>query len=73
MQPQVVFEGHQIQGKVHSAFIDMHYGKIYFCESHYPELYETPAPEPEAPASSGQELMDSLQAMLWERFSGQTQ
>ena len=41
LAPQVVFEGHAVQGPVHSVFRDMHYGSIYFCESHFPELYET--------------------------------
>ena len=42
LAPQVVFEGHAVQGKIHAVFRDMHYGSIYFCESHFPELYETP-------------------------------
>lgn len=46
LSPQVVFEGHGVQGKVHSVFRDLHYGSIYFCESHYPELYETEALPP---------------------------
>lgn len=45
LQPQVVFAGHAIQGKIHSVFRDLHYGSIYFCESRHPELYETPEPE----------------------------
>jgi hypothetical protein len=54
LEPQVVFEGHEIQGKVHSAFIDLHYGKIYFCESHYPELYiQEEEEEASAPALFG--------------------
>ncbi len=44
LAPQVVFEGHAVQGKVHSVFRDMHYGSIYFCESHFPELYAAPEP-----------------------------
>ena len=40
LRPTVVFEGHKPQGPVHSVFIDMHYGRIYFCESLFPELYE---------------------------------
>ena len=46
LQPQVVFQGHDIQGKVHSMFRDLHFGTVYFCESRYPELYPT-AEEPE--------------------------
>ena len=42
LRPTVVFEGHKPQGPVHSVFIDMHYGRIYFCESLFPELYEQP-------------------------------
>ncbi len=45
LAPQVVFEGHAVQGKVHSVFRDLHYGRIYFCESRYPELYEMPEPK----------------------------
>ncbi|MBR5095207.1 MAG: cell wall hydrolase [Oscillospiraceae bacterium] len=45
LRPTVVFTGHQPQGKIHSMFMDLHFGRIYFCESHYPELYGT---EPEA-------------------------
>ncbi len=41
LQPQVVFAGHAVQGKVHAVFRDLHYGSFYFCESHYPELYQT--------------------------------
>ena len=48
LQPQVVFSGHAVQGKVHSVFRDMHYGSFYFCESNYPELYE----ETEDPSDS---------------------
>ena len=47
LEPRVVFEGHAVQGKVHSVFRDLHYGSIYFCESRYPELYETPEAEPD--------------------------
>lgn len=76
LQPQVVFEGHEIQGKIHSAFIDMHYGKIYFCESHYPELYEDltpPAEEPLSPAPSEEQLLIAARAALRERFFGPAQ
>lgn len=45
LAPQVVFEGHAVQGKVHAVFRDMHYGSVYFCESHFPELYERPEPK----------------------------
>ena len=50
LQPQVVFEGHAIQGKVHAVYRDPHYGTLYFCESRYPELYaqDEPAPTPNA-------------------------
>ena len=51
LEPRVVFEGHAVQGKVHSVFRDMHYGSIYFCESHFPELYETPEEEALSAAS----------------------
>lgn len=47
LQPQVVFEGHAIQGKVHSLYRDLHYGTLYFCESRFPELYEQTATESE--------------------------
>ena len=65
LEPQVVFAGHAVQGKVHAVFRDLHYGSIYFCESHYPELYKTgedslvvpPAPTPSA---------DSIAAMIRE-------
>ena len=45
LQPQVIFQGHAVQGKVHSVFRDLHYGTVYFCESNYPELYEETANE----------------------------
>ena len=68
LEPQVVFAGHAVQGKVHSVFRDLHYGSIYFCESRYPELYETekgslavpPAPSPAS---------DGIAARLRERLS----
>ena len=44
LEPQVVFAGHAVQGRVHSIFRDLHYGSIYFCESRYPELYAPPEP-----------------------------
>ena len=79
LQPQVVFEGHEIQGKIHSAYIDMHYGSIYFCESHYPELYESQEQEPEQeaafPAALRQPILDAalplrrLQSTLLAKFS----
>ena len=43
LQPQVIFQGHAVQGKVHSVFRDLHYGTVYFCESNFPELYEETA------------------------------
>ncbi len=48
LAPQVVFAGHAVQGKVHSVFRDLHYGSVYFCESRYPELYESSEPPEEA-------------------------
>ena len=45
LQPQVVFQGHDVQGKVHSMFRDLHFGTIYFCESRFPELYAPPEAE----------------------------
>ena len=62
LQPQVVFAGHAVQGKVHSVFRDLHYGSFYFCESHYPELYEKteePAP-PETLSGLVREQLDGL-------------
>lgn len=48
LEPQVVFQSHDVQGKVFSTFRDLHFGTVYFCESRYPELYETPEPEEES-------------------------
>lgn len=57
LQPQVVFSGHAIQGKVHSVFRDMHYGSFYFCESNFPELYA--AADASAAPDSGESLSPS--------------
>lgn len=69
LEPQVIFAGHAVQGKVHSVFRDLHYGSIYFCESRYPELYKTgegslvvpPAPSPAADGIAAR-LRDCLKA-----------
>ena len=56
LQPQVVFSGHAIQGKVHSVYRDMHYGSFYFCESNYPELYTSEEISVGDEAASGEQL-----------------
>ena len=63
LAPQVVFEGHAVQGKVHSVFRDLHYGSVYFCESRYPELYETeePSSDETRPAENGGSSPDTPQ------------
>lgn len=67
LQPQVVFEGHAVQGKVHSLFRDLHYGTVYFCESQYPELY---IQEDEADffSSPAETLLPALSTLLREKL-----
>ena len=56
LQPQVVFSGHAVQGKVHSVYRDMHYGSFYFCESNFPELYVAEETDGTDSAAAGERL-----------------
>ncbi len=71
LQPQVVFAGHAVQGKIHSVFRDLHYGSIYFCESRYPELYAPPEPEllpALSPGEAARSLLERIPAaVLYEK------